>query len=174
MLGKRMRGVAMGKSLNARSAFFLSILISIIAGISSIAANAATIPTLKTFKKGSIENGVYVIASHDNPGYVVDLYGGNPASKSNVQLYNRNGTQSQQWYFGCVDPANDIYEIRPMRAMATAYTATYDTIYDPANTVDVPDITHMAMDVADGGKADGGERPDIFRQRDGLAAMEID
>ena len=145
----------MGKSLNARSAFFLSILISIIAGISSIAANAATIPTLKTFKKGSIENGVYVIASHDNPGYVVDLYGGNPASKSNVQLYNRNGTQSQQWYFGCVDPANDIYEIRPMRAMATAYTATYDTIYDPANTVDVPDITHMAMDVADGGKADG-------------------
>ena len=58
--------------------------------------------------------------------------------------------------------------------MATAYTATYDTIYDPANTVDVPDITHMAMDVADGGKADGGERPDIFRQRDGLAAMEID
>ena len=145
----------MGKSLNVRNAFFLSILISIIAGISSIAANAATIPTLKTFKKGSIENGVYVIASHDNPGYVVDLYGGNPALQSNVHLYNRNGTQAQQWYFGCVDPANDIYEIRPMRAMAIGYTATHDCIWDPANTVDVPDITHMAMDVTGGGKTDG-------------------
>ena len=156
MVGKRMRGgVAMKKSLNVRNAFFLSILISIIAGISSIAANAATIPTFKTFKKGSIENGVYIIASHDNPGYVVELAGGNPALKNNVQLYNRNGTQSQQWYFGCVDPANDIYEIRPMRAVAIGYTATHDCIDDPANTVDVPDITHMAMDVADGGKTDG-------------------
>lgn len=91
MLGKRMRG---GVSLNARNVFFLSILVSIIIGISSIAANAATIPTFKTFKKGSIENGVYIIASHDNPGYVVDLYGGDPASGNNVQLYNRNGTQS--------------------------------------------------------------------------------
>ena len=143
------------KSLNVRNAFFLSVLISIIAGISSIAASAATIPTFKTFKKGSIENGVYVIASHDNPGYVVDLAGGNPALKSNVQLYSRNGTQSQQWYFGCVDPANDIYEIRPMRAAAAGYTATHDYIYDPANTVDVPDITHMAMDVSGGGKTDG-------------------
>lgn len=143
------------KSLNVRNAFFLSVLISIIAGISSIAASAATIPTFKTFKKGSIENGVYVIASHDNPGYVVDLAGGNPALESNVQLYSRNGTQSQQWYFGCVDPANDIYEIRPMRAAAAGYTATHDYIYDPANTVDVPDITHMAMDVSGGGKTDG-------------------
>ena len=143
------------KSLNVRNAFFLSALISIIAGISSIAASAATIPTFKTFKKGSIENGVYVIASHDNPGYVVDLAGGNPALESNVQLYSRNGTQSQQWYFGCVDPANDIYEIRPMRAAAAGYTATHDYIYDPANTVDVPDITHMAMDVSGGGKTDG-------------------
>ena len=152
MLGKRMRG---GVSLSARNAFFLSILISIIAGISSIAANAATIPTFKTFKKGSLENGVYIIASHDNPGYVVDLYGGDPASGSNVQLYNRNGTQAQQWYFGCVDAANDIYEIRPMRAVASGYTTTHDHIYDPANTVDVPDISHMAMDVAGGGKTDG-------------------
>lgn len=68
MIGKRMRGgVSVGKSINVRNAFFLSILISIIAGISSIAANAATIPTFKTFKKGSIENGVYIIASHE-PG----------------------------------------------------------------------------------------------------------
>ena len=120
MAGKRMRWVvAMKKSLNVMNAFFLSILVSIIIGISSIAANAATIPTFKTFKKGSIENGVYIIASHDNPGYVVDLYGGDPASGNNVQLYNRNGTQSQQWYFGCIDTANDIYEIRPMRAAAS-------------------------------------------------------
>lgn len=144
-----------GVSLNARNVFFLSILVSIIIGISSIAANAATIPTFKTFKKGSIENGVYIIASHDNPGYVVDLYGGDPASGNNVQLYNRNGTQSQQWYFGCIDAANDIYEIRPMRAAASGYTTTRDYIYDPANTVDVPDISHMAMDVAHGGKTDG-------------------
>lgn len=156
MVGKRMRGgVSIGKSLNARNIFFLSILISIIVCISSIAANAATIPTFKTFKKGSIENGVYVIASHDNPGYVVELGGGNPALESNVQLYSRNGTQSQQWYFGCVDPVNDIYEIRPMRAAAAGYTATHDYIYEPANTVDVPDITHMAMDVSGSGKTDG-------------------
>ena len=156
MAGKRMRWVvAMKKSLNVMNAFFLSILVSIIIGISSIAANAATIPTFKTFKKGSIENGVYIIASHDNPGYVVDLYGGDPASGNNVQLYNRNGTQSQQWYFGCIDTANDIYEIRPMRAAASGYTTTRDYIYDPANTVDVPDISHMAMDVAHGGKTDG-------------------
>lgn len=112
MAGKRMRWVvAMKKSLNVMNAFFLSILVSIVAGISTIAANAATIPTFKTFKKGSIENGVYVIASHDNPRYVVDLYGGKPTTENNVHLYNRNGTQSQQWYFGCVDAANDIYEV---------------------------------------------------------------
>lgn len=82
MAGKRMRWVvAMKKSLNVMNAFFLSILVSIIIGISSIAANAATIPTFKTFKKGSIENGVYVIASHDNPRYLVDLYGGKPTTE---------------------------------------------------------------------------------------------
>lgn len=158
MVGKRMRGgVSIGKSLNARNIFFLSILISIIAGISSIAANAATIPLFKTFQKGSIENGVYVIASHDNPGYVVDLYGGKPTKENNVQLYNRNGTQSQQWYFGCVDAANDIYEIRPMRAAAAAYTGDGcdGTTSGQANTVAVPDSSHMALDVAGGGKTNG-------------------
>lgn len=158
MVGKRMRGgVAMKKSLNVRSAFFLSILISIIAGISSIAANAATIPTFKTFKKGSIENGVYVIASHDNPNYALDLYGGKPTTSNNVHLYKKNGTQAQQWYFGCIDAANDIYEIRPMLAAAIAYTGDNCvwTTNGQANSVDVPDINHMALDVYSGGKTDG-------------------
>ena len=124
MVGKRLRGgVSVGKSLNVRNAFFLSILISIIAGISSIAVSAATIPLLKTFQNGSLENGVYVIASHDNPNYVVDLYGGDQAVKNTVHLYSRNGSQAQQWYFGCIDAANDIYEIRPMLAAAIAYTS---------------------------------------------------
>lgn len=149
----------MKKSLNVRNAFFLSILVSIIAGISSIAANAATIPTFKTFKKGSIENGVYVIASHDNPNYAVDLYGGKPTTSNNVHLYKKNGTQAQQWYFGCIDAANDIYEIRPMLAAAIGYTgdgcvwATGTS--GLANSVDAPDINHMALDVSSGGKSDG-------------------
>lgn len=42
-----------------------------------------------------------------------------------------------------------------MRAAAAGYTATHDYIYEPANTVDVPDITHMAMDVSGSGKTDG-------------------
>lgn len=44
----------MKKSLNVRNAFFLSILVSIIIGISSIAANAATVPLFKTFQQGSL------------------------------------------------------------------------------------------------------------------------
>ena len=96
-----------------------------------------------------------MIASHDNPEYVVDLYGGDPAARNNVHLYSRNGSQAQQWYFGCIDAANDIYEIRPMLAAAIGYTTTHDYISDPDNTVDTPDIAHMAMDVADGGKTDG-------------------
>lgn len=158
MAGKRMRWVvAMKKSLNVMNAFFLSILVSIIIGISSIAANAATIPTFKTFKKGSIENGVYVIASHDNPNYAVDLYGGKPTTSNNVHLYKKNGTQAQQWYFGCIDAANDIYEIRPMLAAAIAYAGDNCgwTTSGQANSVDVPDINHMALDVYSGGKTNG-------------------
>ena len=148
-------GVSIGKSLNVRNIFFLSILILIITGISSIAVNAATIPLFKTFQKGSLGNGVYVIASHDNPNYVVDLYGRDPAAKNNIHLYGRNGSQAQQWYFGCIDAANNIYEIRPMLAAAIGYTTTHDYILDPDNTVSTPDIAHMAMDVADGGKING-------------------
>lgn len=147
----------MKKSLNVRNAFFLSILVSIIIGISSIAANAATVPLFKTFQQGSLENGVYVIASHDNPNYAVDLYGGKPTTSNNVHLYKKNGTQAQQWYFGCIDAANDIYEIRPMLAAAIAYAGDNCgwTTSGQANSVDVPDINHMALDVYSGGKTDG-------------------
>lgn len=158
MAGKRMRWVvAMKKSLNVMNAFFLSILVSIIIGISSIAANAATVPLFKTFQKGSLENGVYVIASHDNPNYAVDLYGGKPTTSNNVHLYKKNGTQAQQWYFGCIDAANNIYEIRPMLAAAIAYAGDNCgwTTSGQANSVDVPDINHMALDVYSGGKTDG-------------------
>lgn len=160
MRGKRMLGgggYRWIKSLNARNVFFLSILISIIAGISSMAANAATIPLFKTFQKGSIENGVYIIASHDNPNYAVDLYSGKPTTENNVHLYKKNGTQAQQWYFGCIDAANDIYEIRPMLAASAAYTGDecLGTTSGQANTVSAPDISHMALDVANGGKTDG-------------------
>lgn len=123
----------------------------------SILANAATIPLFKTFQKGSIVNGVYVIASHDNPNYAVDLNANNPSRQTNVHVFKKNGTQAQQWYIGCVDSKNDIYEIRPMIAASMSYDEDGNSINatGQAGSVTTPDRNHMALDVKNGETADG-------------------
>lgn len=134
----------------------MSILVSVLFMFPAIMANAATIPLFKTFQNGSIENGVYLIASHDNPKYVLDVTGGCPFSETNVQIYKKNGTQSQQWYLGCVDAKNDIYEIRPMQATSTAFDTSGNEYYgNGTSNINNPDMNHMALDVQNGSTSDG-------------------
>lgn len=143
-------------ALSAINTLIASIFICILISLPAVLANAATIPLFKTFKNGSIKNGIYLIASHDNPKYVLDVTGGRPFSETNVQMYGKNGTQSQQWYIGCIDAKNDIYEIRPMRAASVAYDTNGNTYHGNGTTdIDHPDMNHMALDVHDGGKTDG-------------------
>lgn len=45
----------------------------------------------------TIEDGTYTISTILNPNKVIDVYGGNQANYTNVQLYEKNNTNAQKW-----------------------------------------------------------------------------
>lgn len=57
----------------------------------------------------TIEDGTYIINSSLNQNKVIDVYGGNQANYTNVQLYDKNNTNAQKWIIKYLD--NGYYSI---------------------------------------------------------------
>ena len=57
----------------------------------------------------TIEDGTYIINSSLNQNKVIDVYGGNQANYTNVQLYDKNNTNAQKWIVKYLD--NGYYSI---------------------------------------------------------------
>ena len=49
--------------------------------------------------KGTVDEGVYAIASSNSPTQVIDVAAGSAANGANVQLYESNGSSAQRWQF---------------------------------------------------------------------------
>ena len=49
--------------------------------------------------KGTVDEGVYAIASANNPVQVIDVVAGSAENGANVQVYGSNGSSAQRWQF---------------------------------------------------------------------------
>ena len=65
--------------------------------------------SIKTINAYEIKDGIYTIQSGYDHSKVIDLAGGNVFDTSNVQIYDNNGTNAQQWYIKSV--GNGYYTI---------------------------------------------------------------
>ena len=65
--------------------------------------------SIKAINAYEIKDGIYTIKSGYDYSKVIDLAGGNVFNTSNVQIYDNNGTNAQQWYIKSV--GNGYYTI---------------------------------------------------------------
>lgn len=67
------------------------------------------IPTADGNSAQLVEDGLYYIESSLNPNMVVDVTGGQLANRTNIQLYQKNGSNAQKWRFTYL--SNGYYKI---------------------------------------------------------------